>query len=277
MSIDWITVAAQIVNFLVLIWLLKRFLYRPILDGIDAREKEIAERMGEAERIRAAAEAAKAEFEARSGKLHAGREDVLEAARQAAEAERSTLLTEARERLASERAALAGQRAEEARRYSEELHREGARALLSLTRKALKDLADGALEARIVAQAEGDSSRFLAVLDEYQKAPRVTRDRMYIDALEQVYSGASKVLIDSDSGNSLMYLPLDKLMSQSGASASRSSSTSSVGSLAAAPTTCTLSARSSSRGASRKEGESWLPPMTTTWRQPVAATRHRNR
>ena len=48
MSIDWITVAAQIANFLVLVWLLKRFLYRPILDGIDAREGEISHRMQEA-------------------------------------------------------------------------------------------------------------------------------------------------------------------------------------------------------------------------------------
>lgn len=81
-------------------------------------------------------------------------------------------------------------------------------------------------KARIVAQAEGDSSRFLAVLDEYQKAPRVTRDRMYIDAMEQVYSGASKVLIDGESGNSLMYLPLDKLMSQSSAGVAPRKSTS---------------------------------------------------
>lgn len=167
MSIDWITVAAQIVNFLVLIWLLKRFLYRPILDGIDAREKEIAERMGEAERIRVAAEEAKAEFEASSGKLRAGREGVLEATRQAAEAERGTLLAEARERLASERAALAEQRTEEARRYSEELHREGARALLSLTRKALKDLADEELETRIVARA---SQRLIDIADELRRA-----------------------------------------------------------------------------------------------------------
>ena len=48
MSIDWITVIAQIANFLVLVWLLKRFLYRPILDGIDAREAEIARSMAEA-------------------------------------------------------------------------------------------------------------------------------------------------------------------------------------------------------------------------------------
>ena len=52
MSIDWITVAAQIANFLVLVWLLKRFLYRPILDGIDAREAEIANRMQEAVRAK---------------------------------------------------------------------------------------------------------------------------------------------------------------------------------------------------------------------------------
>ena len=57
MSIDWITVAAQIANFLVLVWLLKRFLYRPILDGIDAREAEIAARMGEAAKAREKAEA----------------------------------------------------------------------------------------------------------------------------------------------------------------------------------------------------------------------------
>ncbi len=167
MSIDWITVAAQIGNFLVLIWLLKRFLYRPILDGIDAREKEIAERMGEAERIREAAEAAKADFEARSGRLRAGREDMLEASREAAEAERGTLLAEARERLAREQTDHAAQRAEQARRYSAELQRDGAQALLSLTRKALKDLADEELEARIVAQA---STRLIGIADELRKA-----------------------------------------------------------------------------------------------------------
>jgi len=48
MSVDWVTVAAQIGNFLVLVWLLKRFLYKPILNGIDAREAEIATQMGEA-------------------------------------------------------------------------------------------------------------------------------------------------------------------------------------------------------------------------------------
>ncbi len=57
MSIDWITVVAQLLNFLVLVWLLKRFLYRPILDGIDAREVEISTRMAEATEARKKAEA----------------------------------------------------------------------------------------------------------------------------------------------------------------------------------------------------------------------------
>ncbi len=167
MSIDWITVAAQVANFLVLIWLLKRFLYRPILDGIDAREREIAERMGEAEEMRAAAAAAKSDFEARSGSLRAGRRELLEATRDSAEQERITLLAEARERLALEQAGHAEQRAEQAVRYREELQREGARALLSLTRKALKDLADDQLENRIVAHA---GKRLVSVAEELREA-----------------------------------------------------------------------------------------------------------
>ncbi len=76
-----------------------------------------------------------------------------------------------------------------------------------------------AYKARIVAQAQGDAGRFGAVLTEYQKAPQVTRDRMYTDAMQQIYSNTTKVLVDSKSGSNLLYLPLDKLMAQSGASA----------------------------------------------------------
>ena len=62
MSIDWVTVIAQIANFLVLVWLLKRFLYRPILDGIDAREAEITRRMAEAGEAEKKAQAAEATY-----------------------------------------------------------------------------------------------------------------------------------------------------------------------------------------------------------------------
>ncbi|HSI60210.1 MAG TPA: FtsH protease activity modulator HflK [Ideonella sp.] len=69
---------------------------------------------------------------------------------------------------------------------------------------------------RVVAQAEGDAQRFNSVYAEYQKAPGVTRDRLYIDAMQQVYSNVSKVMVDSRNGSNLLYLPLDKLLQQAG-------------------------------------------------------------
>ena len=75
----------------------------------------------------------------------------------------------------------------------------------------LKEEAD-AYKSRIVAQAQGDSQRFKSVLAEYQKAPQVTRDRMYIDTMQQIYSNVTKVMVDSRQGSNLLYLPLDKIM-----------------------------------------------------------------
>ncbi len=70
---------------------------------------------------------------------------------------------------------------------------------------------------RVIAQAEGDASRFAQVLAEYQKAPEVTRSRMYLDTVQQVMSNVSKVMIDSRANSNLLYLPLDKLMQSAGA------------------------------------------------------------
>lgn len=70
-------------------------------------------------------------------------------------------------------------------------------------------------KSRIVSQAEGDAARFRAVQAEYAKAPQVTRDRIYLETMQQVYSNTTKVLVDSRQGNNLLYLPLDKLIAQS--------------------------------------------------------------
>lgn len=70
---------------------------------------------------------------------------------------------------------------------------------------------------RVVANAEGESSRFGKVLAEYQKAPGVTRDRLYIEAMQQIFSSTTKVMVDTKSNNSLIYLPLDKLIAQTAA------------------------------------------------------------
>ncbi len=67
---------------------------------------------------------------------------------------------------------------------------------------------------RIVAQAEGDAQRFKAILPEYQKAPQVTRDRLYTETFQQVYSNVTKVLVDSKQGSNLLYLPLEKILQQ---------------------------------------------------------------
>jgi len=72
---------------------------------------------------------------------------------------------------------------------------------------------------RVVSVAEGDSQRFRSVLNEYQKAPAVTRDRLYTETMQQVYSNVSKVMVDAKSGSNLLYLPLDKLMQAAGAPA----------------------------------------------------------
>jgi membrane protease subunit HflK len=104
-----------------------------------------------------------------------------------------------------------------------------------------------AYAARVVAQAEGDGQRFRSVLAEYQKAPAVTRDRLYIDTMQQVYSNVSKVLIDSRNNASLLNLPLDRLLQQAGsaqpAAAAPASSNTSSG-------TSTADASSSTSGSS---------------------------
>ena len=80
----------------------------------------------------------------------------------------------------------------------------------------LKEEAE-AYKSRIVAQSTGDAERFKSVLAEYQRAPQVTRDRMYAETMQQIYSNVTKVLVDSRQGSNLLYLPLDKLMQASGA------------------------------------------------------------
>lgn len=152
MSIDWITVAAQIANFLALVWLLKRFLYRPILDGIDAREAEITAWMQEAAQQKAEAAAVEAEYHEKLRALHVAQSEMQDKVRKEAEAQRDALLAEAQQRMEHEHENWQAHLDDSARKYAARLHAAGADALLSLTRKALNDLADETLEARIAHQ-----------------------------------------------------------------------------------------------------------------------------
>jgi len=86
------------------------------------------------------------------------------------------------------------------------------------TAARLREEAEG-YRARVVSMAEGDAERFRSVADEYKKAPVVTRDRLYIDTMQQVFANVSKIMVDSRAGSNLLYLPLDKLMQQVGGAA----------------------------------------------------------
>jgi len=149
MSVNWITVAAQIANFLVLVWLLKRFLYRPILDGIDAREAEIKDRMQEAVHAKEQAHTVEQDYLDKVQALNVAQSEMTETIRLSAEEQRDVLLAEARLKLEREQAAWAEHLDDEARKYTAKMHHAGAGALLSLTRKALNDLADETLEGQM--------------------------------------------------------------------------------------------------------------------------------
>jgi membrane protease subunit HflK len=85
--------------------------------------------------------------------------------------------------------------------------------------KAFRLMQDAeAYRSQVVESATGNAARFSSVVAEYQKAPAVTRDRMYLDTMQQIFSNTSKVLMDAKSGNNMVYLPLDKLLAQAAAS-----------------------------------------------------------
>lgn len=104
-----------------------------------------------------------------------------------------------------------------------------------------------AYKQRVIAEAEGEAARFNSLLAEYKKAPEVTRERMYIDMMQQVLGSSSKLLIDSKSGNNIMYLPLDKMIGAAAAAKPDMSAAAQVESLRAKPNTETRKLRDGSR------------------------------
>src|ERR1700693_3916 len=96
MLIDWFTVGAQVLNFLILVWLMKRFLYKPILNAIDAREKRIAAELADADAKKAEAQKEHDEFQRKSAEFDRQRAALLTKATDEAKAERQRLLDEAR-------------------------------------------------------------------------------------------------------------------------------------------------------------------------------------
>ena len=92
-----------------------------------------------------------------------------------------------------------------------------------------------AYKERIVAQSQGDSQRFSSIYTEYQKAPVVSRDRLYLETMQQVYSNVTKVVVDSKQGSNLLYLPLDKIMQQTQSGSADAAAAAPVAAPASAP------------------------------------------
>lgn len=188
MSVDWTTVLAQLANFLLLVWLLRRFLYRPILDGIDAREAEIARRMNAADEAREQARAAELRYLRQHELSVAAQEHSVAQALHDTERQRDRLLADARAQIEQQRRDWQQHLEHERRDFLQRLQRAGAGTLLELTRKVLHDLADAELEASIVRHAGrrlAPVARELGAAAGTSRQARVTTHAPLAGALQQ--------------------------------------------------------------------------------------------
>ena len=149
MLIDWFTVGAQILNFLILVWLLKRFLYKPILHAIDAREKRIAAELADAAAKQAEAKKERDAFQQKNEEFDEQRAALLRQATDEAAAERARLLDEARGAADALRAKRMETLRSEARSLNRAIARRTQEEVFAIARKALSDLATTSLEERL--------------------------------------------------------------------------------------------------------------------------------
>lgn len=149
MLIDWFTVGAQVLNFVILVWLMKRFLYKPILNAIDAREKRIAAQIADADAKKIEAQKEHDEFKQKNEEFDQQRAALLKKATAEADAERQRLLEQARK--AAD--ALSARRQEalrnDAKNLNQAISRRTQQEVFAIARKALTDLASTSLEERL--------------------------------------------------------------------------------------------------------------------------------
>ena len=150
MLIDWFTVIAQVINFLVLVYLLKRFLYKPILNAVDAREKLIATRLEEAATQKAEAKGQHQKFQHLNDELNENRENLMVGARKEAEAEHLRLMEHARKEYDELRARLHESLQREQSTFGLDLRQRAQREIFDIARKVLADLAEANLETQII-------------------------------------------------------------------------------------------------------------------------------
>jgi F-type H+-transporting ATPase subunit b len=149
MLIDWFTVGAQALNFLVLVWVLKHFLYQPILDAIAAREKGIASRLADADTKTKEAQKQRDDFAGKNKAFDQEHAALLSKAAAEAKTEHDRLIEEARQEADTFRAAQAAALKSDQARLSKEITRTASDEVFAIARKTLADLATASLEERV--------------------------------------------------------------------------------------------------------------------------------
>lgn len=193
MLIDWFTVGAQALNFLILVWLMKRFLYKPILNAIDAREKRIAQSLADAEATKAEATNERDAFQQKNEQFDEQRAALLSKATDEANAERQRLLDEARKAADALSAKRQESLANDARNLNQAISRRTQDEVFAIARKALADLATTTLEERMgdvfnrrLRELNDEAKRVLAEALKTASEPALVRSAFDLPADQRV-------------------------------------------------------------------------------------------
>lgn len=206
MLIDWFTVGAQVLNFLIMVWLLKRFLYHPILDAIDAREQRIAKELADADAKKAEAAKERADFEQKNAAFGKEKASLLAQATAAANTERQRLLDAARQDATELSAKRQENLQQERLNLNQEISRRARQEVFAIACKVLGDLADTRLEERMVAVFVGrlqalsaDEKQALTAALQTAAKPLVVRTTFDLAKSEQTAAAAAiQTLLGAD-------------------------------------------------------------------------------
>lgn len=189
MLIEWVTVGAQVLNFLILVWLMKRFLYKPILHAIDAREKRIASELADADAKKTEAQKERDEFQHKNKEFDQQRDDLLSQAKEEVKAERQRLLDEALQTADALRAKRQDALKREQQGLNDEISRRAREEVFAIARKTLTDLAGTNLEERMgevfthrLRELDGEAKESLATVLKTSTDPALVRSAFDLPA-----------------------------------------------------------------------------------------------
>jgi F-type H+-transporting ATPase subunit b len=193
MLIDWFTVIAQAVNFLILVWLLKRFLYKPILRAIDEREKRIAAQLQQADARMAEAQKERDEFQRKNADFDQQRQGLVAKTDYEAKAERQRLLIEARKAADELSKKLRESMQIDELNLNRALARRAQTEVFAITRKALTDLASGSLEERMadvfirrLRELNGEAKERIVSAIKASARPVIVRSTFELPSLQRI-------------------------------------------------------------------------------------------